>query len=359
MSSKLNPDEVLEFVDAVRQGFQRAQRAAGSVDWYARLGGRTVRLRAAGPALLERLTPALEHRRIEPSEHPDATLHLWDNRSTGTQLPVMLRQYLDYVHHFCFYALDPRHQLSDFSNDRIRSVYRLGPVDILSVFDSQESEGFYWMDDCAALPYWEVASPLQTLLNWWAESQELQYVHAAAVGRADGAVLLTGPSGSGKSSTALACLDSNLGYLADDYCLLGLQPQPWAYSLYNTAKLVGAQDFERFPRLASWVENSERADTDKAVLNLARHCPEKLLEDAPIKAIVLPTVRDAEDSSLHRVSAVEALRALAPTTMFQLSGTNQSSFRRMSSFVRQVPCYRLDLGRAIERLPALLESLLV
>ena len=39
--------------------------------------------------------------------------------------------------------------------------------------------------------------------------RNLQYVHAGAVGNKNGGILLVGKGGSGKSSTALACLKSD------------------------------------------------------------------------------------------------------------------------------------------------------
>jgi hypothetical protein len=46
---------------------------------------------------------------------------------------------------------------------------------------------------------------------------------------------VAGKGGSGKSTTALACLDSPLVYASDHYCSLTNEPAPYVYSLYDSA----------------------------------------------------------------------------------------------------------------------------
>ncbi len=338
--------------------YERAEASAGACHWHGELGGARVHLRSAGPGLLERVVGALAHR--ERSQAPaDLTVALWDSRSSGYELPRMLSMFIRVVRESTYESLDTRHELRELNDERFLGVYRLGPdVNILSFLDRRTWRAIYWMEDGELLPYWETTSPLQMILNWWAEGRDLQYVHAAAVGTRQGAVLLTGPGGSGKSSTALACLSSELGYLADDYCLVSVDP-PCVHSLYCTAKLVGEEDFARFPQLSSWVENPQRPQADKAVLNLHKHCPDKLLDQAPLRALVVPQVwPGARRSRLTRLTGARALVALAPSTLFQLAGTHQGSLSRMARLIRQVPQYRLELGSDMTDLPELLQTLL-
>lgn len=339
--------------------FEKAERSAGPCHWYGRLAGGTVHLRSAGPFLLHQVVPALAHREQAPAP-ADLTVALWDSRSSGHRLPLLLQTFVEYLKRTTWESLETRHEISVLKDERFCGAYRLGPqVNILSLLDRATSRALYWMEDARFLPYWETSSPLQMILNWWAESCNLQYVHAAAVGHPDGAVLLTGPGGSGKSSTALACLNSDLRYLADDYCLVRADPAR-VYSLYCTAKLKGAADFARFPELASWVGNPDREPQDKAVLNLQQHRPEKLLDEAPLRALVVPTVRAGQqDSQLVPIRGAQALLALAPSTLFQLAGTHQESLSRMTRLVRQVPCYSLQLGSDTQQLPSILRGLLL
>ena len=70
------------------------------------------------------------------------------------------------------------------------------------------------------------------------EASGRQLVHAAAVGTDEGALLITGRGGVGKSTTALACLEAGMQFLGDDYVVVGLDPEPQVYRLYGSAKLT-------------------------------------------------------------------------------------------------------------------------
>ena len=79
-----------------------------------------------------------------------------------------------------------------------------------------------------------------------------------------GGVLLAGKGGSGKSTTALTCLNSELQYVSDDYCVVVAQPSPFAYNLYCTAK-VRADNTHRVPHLMPTVSNGNRLGDEKAL----------------------------------------------------------------------------------------------
>src|SRR5262249_11008520 len=149
---------------------------------------------------------------------------------------------------------------------RFRSAWLWGEY-ALNLFDSSTATGIYWTPTPAPLPDWVKASPLRCLLHWWAQSRGCQLVHAAAVGDERGAVLITGKSGIGKSTTALACLEQGLSYLGDDLVLLQLDPAPWVHSLYATAK-VHRHQLARLPRLAALEGGGGSTPDGKAVLFL-------------------------------------------------------------------------------------------
>lgn len=87
------------------------------------------------------------------------------------------------------------------------------------------------------------------------EKNGCQLLHAAAIGTEEGAVLITGKGGIGKSTTALSCLQSGPYYFADNYLIVRLEPEPLVYSLYCTAKL-NADHVKNFPEFFKLVQNS-------------------------------------------------------------------------------------------------------
>lgn len=359
LPSDLSPKDLdrLTYFHLVGEGFERAARVAGSADHFYTIGGYTLRLRFAGSGLISSLTPALSHLATEPTATPDLTICLWDNASTGTQLPLLIGSLVELLRRHWGEFLGTRKEIKAYDSDRIGTNFHIGP-DILSLLDRQRNLAYYWIEDAQNIPYWEKGSPFQVILNWWTSEHQCQYVHAGAVGTPAGGVLLAGKGGSGKSSTALACIDSPLLYASDDYCLVRTDPTPYVYSLYNTAKLKGQEDLERFPHLAPLVNNVDRLEMEKAMLFLHQHYPKKVVHGFPIKAVLIPQVTGKRDTNLRPATAGMALRALAPSTIFQLAGSGQTAFQTMSSLVKQVPCYILELGTDMAQIPEVILGLL-
>lgn len=340
------------------EGFRCASESEENlIEEYIRVGGFTICLRFAGKGLVSQLMPALSHLSIQPAGPPNLTICLWDTASTGMQLHPLLDICRNQIRSQPHKYLTPRQEIRLISNARIPATYESGS-NVLSMFDPQRDLAVYWVDDGAALPYYERGAPVRTILNWWLSQHDMQCVHAGAVGVAEGGVLLIGKGGSGKSTTALACLESDLLYASDDYCLVGTQPSPYVYSLYNTAKLRGSLDIERQPHFLPMLDNPERMDDEKLMIFVGQHLPHKLQNGFPLKAILLPTVTSNIDTKTSPVSAGEALRSLVPTTLFQLPGAAEQAFRRMTRLVQQLPCYRLELGSDIKASPGVILDLI-
>jgi hypothetical protein len=340
------------YLDAVVRAAEAAAHAAGG--WHDQrytFGGRNLLLRCAGPALLPSLAPALAHL-IEPeapdAPAPDLTVLAWDSASTGTPLPALPR------------ALAPRH--SDGGADReehasgIYGVFQPG-VNTLSLLDTAAGRAVFWVPDARDVSIHDRGAPLRTLLSWWLGAPDRQLMHSAAVGTPESGVLLAGKGGSGKSTTALACLNSPLCYVGDDYVLVGTTPRPYVASLYSGAKLTD-DALARFPHLAAVIANRQRLADEKALLYLHEHFPQRLSRGFPLRAILLPVVTGRRETLLRPASAAASLAALAPSTIFLLPLAGRTALGAMAALVRQVPSYMLELGTEIERIPGIILLLL-
>ena len=341
-------DSPAVFFETVHRAFQQAEQfAGGSLDRFYSMGGYTIRLRFAGSALVSGITPALEHLAVVPSPTSDLTICMCDSTSTGINMPPPLWPADVYV---------ARGDIKGYSGGDIQIAFYIGPK-ILNVLDNKQNLAFYWIRDGYQLPYYESGSPLRIILHWWMRNHGRQYVHAGAVGTVAGGVLLAGKGGSGKSTTALACLDSPLVYASDDYCLLTNKPVPYVYSLYNSAKL-DADNIHRLPYLVSFISNSDRLHEEKALLFLHKHYPDKVATGFPIQAILLPRVTERPETTLTPASPIASLKALAPNTIFQLPGAGQAAFQTLAQFVRQVPRYYLEVGTNVSQIPDVILGLL-
>jgi hypothetical protein len=350
--------ERVVFFETIYNIFQQAEQAAGgSIDRFYTIGGRTVCLRFAGTALIPYLTPALSHLATEPTSAPALTICLWDQASTDIKMPLLLSSFMRSLSGAWWVHVDSRGEMKGYNSDRIRAVFHPGP-NILSMLDVQKNLAVYRVEEASQLPYYERGSPLRSILHGWINDQTNQFVHAGAVGTATGGVLLVGKGGSGKSTTALACLGSKLSYASDDYCLIATAHTPYVYSIYNTAKLRGVADLQRFPHLVPSMSNADRLETEKAMIFLDEHYPDKVIAGFPIQAILLPRVTGQTETTLKKATAGAALAALAPSTLFQLPGAGKMALQTMSKLVRQVPCYTLALGSDLSKIPNVILRLL-
>jgi hypothetical protein len=172
-------------------------------------------------------------------------------------------------------------------------------------------------------------------------------IHGGAIGTERGGLLLGGKGGSGKSTTALACLDSALLYAGDDYSLVELSAPPFVHSLYNTAKVKGEADLYRFPWMSPRICNGERIgpDAEKPMIFLHEHRPDKIITGFPLKAVVLPRfIPGTKKCEVITLAPESAFRAIAQSTVAQLTGAGSEALRAMSRIVHRVPCYLVKLG---------------
>jgi hypothetical protein len=255
-----------------------------------------------------------------------------------------------------FTASGAKGHIIEHNNETIRTVYRPG-IDIFNIYHVHERTGIYWMQDPGILPYWETSFPMRGLFHWWSRDLPFQLVHAGAVGTSRGGVLLTGKGGSGKSTTASACLRSSLGYAGDDYVMITAHPAPYVYSLYSTGKL-NPQSVDMLPHLAESISNPNAVGDEKALIFIHEHFPEKLCQGFPVRAVFLPRVTHERDTRLQPATAFDAMFALAPTTIKHLEGDSQLAYAKMRALTQSVPSYWLELGTDLQQVPQVIERFL-
>lgn len=321
------------FIDLVRRSRAALARDCSSHADIV-LAGFPVRLQFASPEIRSALWPAFAHRCSNARAEPALEIMIWDSASTGVESPQPAWQHDDYRE---------RGLIRGFNTDRFRTCFQIGP-DTLSMLDVGSGLGVQWVRDAEALPYYEKGAPLRHLFNWWMSENGHMLVHAAAVCLGDRAGLLVGKGGSGKSTTAIACLGTNLRYISDDYCLVGPADAPNVHSLYSTAKLT-RDSLARFPDLERSINKTKIIADDKLLFFLHPTYKQLMTSGARLEAIYVPVIDPKiSKSEIEPVSRAKALLALAPSSIFQLSGGGSNEFGILSDLVERVSCYRLRLG---------------
>jgi hypothetical protein len=209
-------------------------------------------------------------------------------------------------------------------------------------WDVESQSTVAWLASLETVPPWEVAAPLRSAWAWWAESSGAALAHAAGVGEPSGAALLTGPGGSGKSTTALACLGDGMRFSGDDYVLVRADP-PRVFGLFSTAKLRPEDLRTRLPEFERMGLPHDPRHV-KQVVALTGVLRERCAETMPLRAIIVPRVSASGRVTLRPIPPGAALRALGPPSVLQIPGTGSASFTRLASLAAQLPAFTLEVG---------------
>lgn len=358
----LEDSAVLEYAETARSAFLAASKKAirATEGWF-RIAEQLILIRATEPTLFTRLTRALEHLRAPSAPSADLTVYAWQGSGPGSNAPPSPPAWYanqrneprdEFIKDTRF---DFRGELPAFNTAGIRTAFRVQPSE-LHLLDNNRNEAFYWIEDGAKVPYWEAGAPFHRVFAWWMGERGIWLLHTAAVGMADGGVLITGPPGAGKSTSALACANAGLGYAGDDYCLMQVVPEPRVHSLYNTGKLKSRWDLERFAQFASLGIHAEWLDNLKAQMFLQFVPGIRVVSGFPLRAIVVPHVGSSNGTTLSLLSAPAALQAMLST--IRQVPNNGRALRPMAELVRKIPCYRLNAGPDLAAIPPLIRELL-
>lgn len=224
---------------------------------------------------------------------------------------------------------------------------------MLWVVDAPRRRALRWTAALDDLPVWEAMRPLRFALRWAAADRGAALVHAAAVAGARGAALLVGGAGAGKSTTTFACVDRGLDVLGDDYCIV--EPTSGSTVVHATY-LLGTLD-DRSLALLPHVRPRVVGEglRGKSLVRLDP-LPEPRRQ---LTAVALCSVVQApgEATRLVPLSRAAALRALAPSTMFQIPGLQRETWEAMVGAIRHLPAFELRVGSLDEVAPVLLDRL--
>jgi hypothetical protein len=320
-------------------------------------GGKYGILHFSDGTLENLLFPAVAHQELpERKAEADFKILAWDSAHSGIPMwspPWTTGDYL------------ARGEIAGYNNGRFKAVFQLGSG-VLSFYDAAPQIGLWWTKDYTRLPLYERAAPFLLLFHWWhaLRPDDSLLIHAAAVGTGDrGGLLLAGRGGSGKSTTALACLlDGSWLYLADDYCVIRQEAEtPTVHSLYCSAKIDGeALAVFRATSPGGSLHEIGRDPDGKIGFDLYQSFPKSFRQELPLRVILLPRVpkqnNAAQPNRFTPTGAGAALRALAPSTLFQLPGAGPKNFRMIAALTERLPCFHLELRRDIVGVPQSLQQ---
>lgn len=324
-------------------------RRTGWLERQFALAGQTIQIATADAALAAPLLRGLDHHPATSAPAPDLRISVL----TGAALDAWEVVEAAFADDFPPPAENDETNPVWFYQDE-RFTLECQPFrQRFSLLDSERAEATVYLPDSRQLTMRDRANPLRAVLYWWLRASDIQMVHAAALGTADGGVLIAGRSGSGKSTTALACLQSGLRYLGDDHVLVEPGSAPKVHNLYCSAALHHADLRARFDHLRT-AQADDPADP-KSLLYLPAS---EVIPCTPLRAVLVPVIRPGAAHTVERISPAACLAALAPSTVMQLPGAGESDFRRIAQVAAAVPGYRLHLTPDLATIPDLISDVL-
>ena len=165
-------------LDAVTTRFQHAAATSGVVERAYVIAGRSVTMRFAGTAMLDRLSGSFSHLLAEHRGERALRINIWDSSSTSTEAPPVLGDAS---------ATDASGAIYYFQDDSVRAITRW---ETLSVYDSATHEAWFWAPEAARMLSWDWAAPMRAIFHWWLGERGMIQVHGGAVGIEAGGALV-------------------------------------------------------------------------------------------------------------------------------------------------------------------------
>jgi hypothetical protein len=294
---------------------------------------------------LMRLTRAIEHLRVESTQRePSLTICLWDAQERPDRLPSIDWPLLMKI---------PSYETPE------GPIYFhwFNSIESLSLIHTKRKKAHYLVRDAKKLPWWVEGAPLLAILHAWLQNHELQIAHAGAIGNHNGALLLTGKGGSGKSTTVLSCVREGMDYIGEDHSILEWKKEPAVWSLYHSAKL-NRQTRNIFPSLDAPIANPDSAEKEKALLYYRDLFPKQIQLSAPIRGIVSLSVGQEPSPILSSLEPPAAIQSLMASTLQQLPFCGPRNVHFFKRICQSIPCYRLVLGSDVLQNVQILKTLL-
>jgi len=308
----------------------------------------SVRLSFFGNKLSDILLPALSHitHSFATSQKPEYQIYVLDATAISSPFPAIEGIADKYIF---------RGDIEDFSSPQYQIAYLIHPK-IICAIDHFNKIGIVIAQDAKRIPVFTTASPFKEIFNWIMLKNQCSLIHAAAVGNEDGAVLLTGKSGAGKSMAAVRCLFHGFDFYGDDIIGVANKNKPTVHAIFASAKIF-QKDIADITGLEKYSKWSNLKSKDKEVFFLSEDFKEQLPLQAPIKAI-LHLVQSDGKAAISPASIANVLNVVGSTSCAIFPYSHQSHTIQLISLFKNVACFNFELGNQVDDIAPLLENFL-
>lgn len=311
------------------------------------LANRRVQLRTPSMDLRQRMLPSLAHLiHANDNIHPDLSIWYADDK----QLPRTLKAPP-------WQGFNAQGFNADMDQEDVQIFFQPWQTQLF-LYSRSKRTGIYWTKRTEDVPWWECTFSFRVLFHLWTQDLTAQLIHAGAMAKHGTGVLITGKSGSGKSTSCLELLRAGYDYLGDDYVWVELGREIKVFSLYQTAKIEPDNLQQRFSDWWPFIRNKEEYQQQKAIFNVNDIVPGSGIPMSFMKAILLPRVAHQEHTQFTKVNPTHALMAMAPTTLHHLPHNRKASYQKLRNLSSALPAYDWHLGQNTKQFTESFEHLL-
>jgi hypothetical protein len=216
-------------------------------------------------------------------------------------------------------------------------------MNVRTLVDAHRQRIAVWFGDVAAAPEWLVYDQIRNALHLASRGRGFGMFHAAALRYRGVGCLITGKSGSGKSTMTAAAVTRGFETAGDDFVLIETDGSPHAHAVFDTIKL-DERGLTEFPQFRPFIRNATRPAEDKAITHLYDAAPERIASGFPLRAILHARLTGERQSRIVASTRAAAYLALTPSTMFLLRAENREVGAKCAALVASLDAYAFEIG---------------
>ena len=218
-------------------------------------------------------------------------------------------------------------------------------IGVWNLADLKRGRGLVWISEADRLPSWEFSAPFRHHAHWIALLRQGAILHAATLADESSAFLLTGPGGSGKSTTTVVAQASGRCVLAEDLTWFEEQQRGFrVFPLYRTFKVTDAAR-RTFPLIDEFVAQHPHEKLEKTLVYGPGTGGAEALASKTLRVLYCLSAKFADTTKIEPCAPGLAFRLLAPSTVFLMRTAVPETSARLRSMIERLPLFHVTLGR--------------
>jgi hypothetical protein len=185
----------------------------------------------------------------------------------------------------------------------------------------------------------------------------LYHLHAAGLSLNGQGIVVSGTSGAGKTTLAVALVRAGFDFLSDDMLLLREGAGGLRALGFPDQSDVADETVAMFPELRAALNPAGRRVGWKSQIRVEEFYGVNTVWECRPAVVIFPRIGRQEQSVLTPIDRDEALLELLPNLFLTEAASSQAHLDALTRLAQDAQCYRLETGRDFDALAARLRGL--